>query len=201
MKLGELWNPDDPRLAPAGDLDAVVALLEAYEPRDAHQETERERMLAFAAAHPDALHRSCLEGHFTGAAVLLDASGERVLLTHHRKLRKWLQLGGHCDGDGNLAGVALREAIEESGVEGLLIDPRPIDLDVHAIPARPARGDRPAEPRHLHLDVRFLVHAPPGATPVASEESLELGWFAPEDLAGIEVDDSVGRLFRIVFGG
>ena len=157
-------------------------------------------MLDLIARHPgDAHRRELAEGHLTASALVLDAARERVLLTHHRKLGRWLQLGGHCDGDPDLVRVALTEATEESGIEGLRIDPVPIDLDIHTIPARPARGNRPAEPEHLHYDTRFVVTAPPGAVEVASEESLSLGWFAPGDLARIDLDDSVRRLFNLVF--
>ena len=183
----------DPRLAPSPDLALARTILAGYVPHDADQTRTRDRMLAFCDEHPDALHRSCLEGHLTAAAVLLDPERERILLTHHRKLGRWLQLGGHCDGDANLAAVALREAREESGIAVLRIAERPIDVDVHAIPAR---GD---EPEHLHLDTRFVVLAPPDAVETVSDESLALGWFGPDDLGGIELDDSVRRLFRLVF--
>ena len=153
-------------------------------------------MLAFIEAHPlDAHLRSQLTGHLTASALLLDAAGERALLTLHKKLGRWLQLGGHCDGDANLPGVALRELVEESGIEAIEIDPAPIDLDIHGIPARPG------EPEHLHLDTRFLARAAPGAVERASCESDELRWFSPRELAGIATDDSVRRLFELAFGG
>jgi len=190
-----LWPSDDRRLAERGDLARARALVAAYAPADPAQRRERERILAFIDAHEDALLRTCLEGHLTASALVLDARGERALLTHHRKLRRWLQLGGHVDGDGNLPAGAWREATEESGIAGLAIDPRPVDLDIHPIPARPG------EPGHFHLDVRFVAHAPPGASETASEESIALGWFSPAELAGIETDESVRRLFRVVFGG
>jgi len=174
---------------------AARATLAAYAPRDAAQRATRARMLAFLDEHADALSRSCAPGHLTASALVLHPDGERALLTLHAKLGRWLQLGGHCDGDGNLAGVALREAVEESGIAGLLVDPVPVDLDVHPIPARPG------EPEHLHLDARFLVHAPPGAEPVASRESLELRWFSTADVARLGTDDSVRRLFQLAFGG
>jgi ADP-ribose pyrophosphatase YjhB (NUDIX family) len=174
-------------------LAAARALLLGYSPRDPAQAEIRERMLAFVERHPrDAHRRELLEGHLTAAAFVVDARRERALLTHHRKLGRWLQLGGHCDGDGDLARVALREGREESGIEGLALDPAPIDLDIHEIPARPG------EPAHLHYDVRFLATAPAGARAVASAESLELAWFAPRDLERVEVDDSVRRLFALV---
>ena len=148
-------------------------------------------MLAFLDEHPHDAHlRSCLPGHLTASAIVVDAKGERVLLTHHKKLGRWLQLGGHCDGDADLAAVALREATEESGIEGLEIDPVPIDLDIHTIPAR--KG----EPEHLHLDTRFLVRAPVGAQARASDESDELRWFEPAEALAIDTDESVRRLIR-----
>ena len=173
--------------------ERVRETLTAYVPPDALQAQVRARMLAFLDEHDDALERSCAPGHFTASALVVDAAGEQALLTLHRKLGRWLQLGGHCDGDGNLGGSALREAREESGIEGLALAPDPIDLDVHAIPARAG------EPEHLHLDVRFLVVAPPGAVARASSESLELRWLAAADLASIPSDDSVRRLFRLAF--
>jgi 8-oxo-dGTP pyrophosphatase MutT (NUDIX family) len=172
----------------------VRATLAAYSPPDALQAELRARMLAFLAEHEDALERSCAPGHFTASALVVDAARERALLTLHTKLGRWLQLGGHCDGDGNLGASALREAREESGIEDLALAPAPIDLDIHAIPARAG------EPEHLHLDVRFLVVAPPGAVARASSESIELRWLAAAELASITTDDSVRRLYRIAFG-
>jgi 8-oxo-dGTP pyrophosphatase MutT (NUDIX family) len=145
---------------------------------------ERARILAFLDAHPDALHRSCAEGHLTASALVVDADGAHALLMHHRKLDKWLQMGGHADGDPDLAAVALREATEESGIDGLHLtnDAVPVDLDVH-------RVEPPGEPPHLHLDVRFLAIAPAGAEPVPNDESHELGWFP---LAHLEHHDEDG---------
>jgi 8-oxo-dGTP pyrophosphatase MutT (NUDIX family) len=175
-------------------LAAARTLLAAWVPPTAEQERTRRRILAFVDAHPEDAHlRSCLEGHLTASALVLDSRGDRALLTFHRKLGKWLQLGGHCDGDADLAAVALREATEESGIEGLEIDPRPIDLDIHPIPARAG------EPEHLHLDTRFLVRAPEGAIERASAESIELRWFTREEAADLETDDSVRRLLRLAW--
>lgn len=191
------WRADDPRLAPSDDLALARGVLERYLPRDASQRAERERMLAFVDAHPlDAHRRSLQVGHLTASALLVDRARGAALLTHHKKLGRWLQLGGHCDGDANLAGVALRECVEESGIAELSIAPEPIDLDVHAIPARPG------EPEHLHLDTRFVVFAPPHARTTASDESHELRWVRPDELPALELatDGSVRRLFALVFG-
>ncbi len=170
------------------------ALLAAWTPPDAEQARERDRIVAWIDRFPcDAHRRERLEGHLTASALVVDAERGVLLLTHHRKLGRWLQLGGHCDGDANLARAALREALEESGIEGLAVDPVPLDVDVHAIPARPG------EPEHLHLDTRFLVLAPAGAKHIASPESIALSWFSPHALPD-PADASVERLVRRVFG-
>jgi 8-oxo-dGTP pyrophosphatase MutT (NUDIX family) len=183
-----------PELAPVPDLAVARLTIERYVPRDEAQAREREFILGWIDAHPDALLRSCLEGHLTSSALVLDAAGERALLTLHAKLGRWLQLGGHCDGDANLAGSALRECLEESGIDGLAIDPAPVDLDCHRIPVRAG------EPEHWHLDARFLVRAPDGAIARVSAESKALRWFAPSELASLDTDDSVRRLFERAFG-
>ncbi len=178
-----------------GDLAVARRILAEWKPPSEEQARTRDRILAFIDEHPrDAHLRSCVPGHLTASALVLDASGERTLLTHHKKLGRWLQLGGHCDGDPDLARVALREATEESGIEGLAIDAVPIDVDVHTIPARRD------EPEHLHLDTRFLVRAPAGARERRSEESNALHWFTPQEAESLETDDSVRRLLRTAFG-
>lgn len=187
---------DDPLLAPSEDLASAGAILRRYSPLDASQAEARERMLALIERRPhDAHRRSSLEGHLTASALVIDADRSRALLTHHRKLGRWLQLGGHCDGEANLARVALKEALEESGIERLAVVPKPIDLDIHPIPARPG------EPEHLHYDTRFVVIAPRGARFEVSDESHSLAWVAPNELERYSVDASVRRLFELVFGG
>ncbi len=193
--LSTLARLGDPWLAPTDDLSRAFHLLDHYEPVDRAQEDFQRRMLDLIERHPqDAHRRTLLEGHLTASALVVDARFERALLTHHRKLDRWLQLGGHCDGDANLAHVALREATEESGIPDLAVLPTPIDLDIHAIPARGS------EPEHFHYDTRFLVVAPPGAIEVLSEESHALRWLASGELASLSADASVRRLFQLVFG-
>ena len=176
-------------------------IVETYEPWCEAQVEERKRILRFIDAHPlDAHERTCVPGHLTGASILFDSTRTKVLLNHHRKLNRWLQFGGHADGDANLLGVAWRETVEESGIEPSAFSRQPIDLDVHVIPARPAKGERPAEPEHLHLDVRYLAVAPEGAEASCSDESLELRWFALDELGGPgapALDESVRRLIDL----
>lgn len=189
--LSHRWRLGDSQLEPQADLDFARVLLERYRPVDRGQLALREAMLAFIERYPwDAHLRSRLEGHLTASALVVDADFERVLLLRHRKLGKWLQPGGHCDGDANLPGVALRECCEETGIEGLEVDPRPIDLDIHPIPARPEA------PAHLHFDTRFLVVAPPGAVPRQNHESEDLRFFARHEALEIAGDDSLRRLIR-----
>lgn len=178
-----------------GDLAVARRILADWTPPTDVQARTRDRILAFIDEHPrDAHLRSCEPGHLTASAIVIDATGTKALLTHHRKLGRWLQLGGHCDGDPDLARVALREAEEESGIEGLSIDPVPIDVDIHTIPARKD------EPEHLHLDTRFLVRAPAGALERTSEESHELRWVTRAEAEALGTDDSVRRLLRTAFG-
>jgi 8-oxo-dGTP pyrophosphatase MutT (NUDIX family) len=133
--------------------------------------------------------RERLAGHFTGSAWLVDRTGARALLTHHRKLGRWLQLGGHADGDADLAAVALKEAEEESGLTGLALEPGVFDLDRHWIPAR---GDVPA---HWHYDVRFVVRAGAHEAFTVSEESLDLAWRDIRELRDDAAsDESVRRM-------
>lgn len=144
---------------------------------------------AFIDFHPDCFQRSCRVGHITGSAWIVNRAGDRVLLTHHRKLARWLQPGGHCDGDPDTLKVALREAREESGIEVRALDEAIFDLDVHLIPARED------EPAHYHYDVRFLVQAKEDGFRV-SEESRALAW-VPADRVGVFTnDESVLRMAR-----
>jgi 8-oxo-dGTP pyrophosphatase MutT (NUDIX family) len=134
--------------------------------------------------------RRTVPGHLTASAVVVDAARARVLLLHHAKLRRWLQPGGHADGDLELAGVALREASEESGIEGLAVLVPAIEVDVHRVDHGDAAG------AHLHLDVQFLVAAPPDAALRPNEESTAISWVAPHEVAGRTGDADLARLVQ-----
>ncbi|HEY8994404.1 MAG TPA: NUDIX hydrolase [Lacunisphaera sp.] len=171
----------------------AIDLLRRYEV--GAESGEEAAMLAeyipFITAHPDCLWRTCLEGHLTASAWIVDAARTRTLLTHHRKLDRWLQLGGHVDGDPDLAGAALREAHEESGLTRLkLLRPEIFDVDRHRIPAR---GD---EPEHWHYDVRFLIEADETEPLKVSNESKDVAWVKLEDVAGLNPSESLARMVR-----
>jgi 8-oxo-dGTP pyrophosphatase MutT (NUDIX family) len=186
-----LLSADDPALASSDRLaDVIDALadLDLAEP----QEATRAAMVAFAAEHADALFRSSGTGHFTGSALVVDADARRTLVLFHRKVQRWLQPGGHADGDANLAAVALKEATEETGIAGLQVDPRPIDLDIH-------RFESAHETSHLHFDVRFLVVAPRNAVEQGNHESEALRWVTEAGLTDLGVDPGTLRLARAGF--
>lgn len=149
----------------------ALRVLAAWCPEDPQQDSLRHAFLTLLNAREDACLRSCEPGHVTASAVLVDAAGARTMLTLHPRVGAWLQLGGHCEpSDESLAAAALREATEESGVSGLVVDPDPVHLAVHPVTCSLGAPTR-------HLDVRFLVRAPAGAEPVRSHESLDLRWW------------------------
>ncbi|WP_431781138.1 NUDIX hydrolase [Streptomyces chumphonensis] len=167
--------------------DAVRTLKEWSAPEEP-QERLRQAYLDHLASRPDAVRRSCASGHLTASALVVDAAAGRALLTLHGKLRMWLQTGGHCEPqDATLAGAALREATEESGVAGLSL-----------LPGGPARLDRHHTPCAWHLDVQYVALAPPGAVEAVSAESLELRWFAFDEVADASVVRLVERARRLL---
>lgn len=149
----------------------------------------------FVEQHPDCFERSCEPGHITASSWIVSHDHRCFLLTHHRKLGRWLQLGGHADGDSDVEQVALREAREESGMEHFACVPDAtglplLDLDVHPIPARPG------EPAHHHFDVRFLLIAAPDQPLRISHESTDLQWFPQSRVSELASEESLARLAR-----
>jgi 8-oxo-dGTP pyrophosphatase MutT (NUDIX family) len=173
--------------------NAVLALLSAHasgalsrEEASAVRET-----VELVTAHPDCLLRSCLPGHVTGSAWIVSPDRSQTLLTLHRKLGKWLQLGGHADGDPNLLAVAMREAVEESGLRSLrAVRNEVFDVDRHWIPARGA------EPGHWHHDLRFLIEADPAEPLTVSNESKALAWVRVRAVAELNPSESMARMVR-----
>lgn len=169
----------------------LLQLLTEHSTIDAEEERSRVRILGFVREQPQCFERTLRIGHVTGSAWLLNRDGSRALLTFHRKLGRWLQLGGHSDGDPDTLAVALREAREESGIEAIApVHASIFDVDVHRIPARAE------EPEHDHYDVRFLLRVAGDEQVRMSDESLGLRWFGAEELGAIQTDESVLRMAR-----
>lgn len=174
--------------------DLLRKLRNFCETADLQQAECARQMAEFVRNTPDCFERSHRAGHITGSAWVLNPSGKRALLTLHRRLGRWLQPGGHADGEGDTLAVALREAREESGINELTpLSVEIFDVDIHAIPASTARR----EPEHLHYDVRYLFRAAHERFTV-SDESIALGWFTPEEMGDLDPapDVSVLRLAR-----
>ncbi|MEH0575873.1 NUDIX hydrolase [Streptomyces sp. B21-108] len=161
--------------------DDAVLVLKEYE----GQEELRQTYLDHLGTHPDGMWKACGDGHITASALVIDPEHGRVLLTLHKKLRKWLQMGGHCEPvDATLAAAALREGTEESGVAGLAL-----------LPGGPVRLDRHLTPCAWHFDVQYAALAPAGAVEAISDESIDLRWFPYAEVAEV-ADESVVRLLE-----
>ena len=134
-------------------------------------------------------HRDHLPGHITGSAWIVNKDRTKVLLVHHAKLNRWLQPGGHADGEEDVLNVALRESDEETGVKNFNVLQKTIfDLDIHTIPARKDF------PQHEHYDIRFLIEANDHDEVVVSEESHDVKWIPLKDLATYNDEASILRL-------
>ena len=184
-RMSRWLSADAPELIEHDDLDLVWAAIEPI--GDPVLAGERRRMRELLDTRPDPLERHERPGHFTGSALVVHADLERTLVLFHTKLQIWVQPGGHADGDANLAGVALREASEETGIEGLKVWPVAVDLDIHEV-------DPPKEDPHLHYDVRFVVQAPGDAVIDTNDESQDQRWVRPEELPALGADAGLQRL-------
>jgi 8-oxo-dGTP pyrophosphatase MutT (NUDIX family) len=170
----------------------LTQLLQTHQPFDAEEQRMTSETLIFIGQNPDrCFDRSLLEGHVTGSAWITDAQQSQVLLLHHRKLDRWFQPGGHCDGQPNVAAVALREAEEETGLEGLQLSENKIfDVDIHWIPARNE------EPGHWHYDIRFWVIASPEIPLKSNVESKGLEWIPLTEVARYNDSTSIMRMVQ-----
>ena len=177
----------------------LLDMLECYRRAFPAEAEVVDRIVALVTEHTDCFERTCRPGHITGAAWILSADRRRCLLTHHRIANRWLQLGGHADGQTHVEEVALREAREESGmiqfdfvpIGGTLL---PLDVDVHDIPARFDAAGRLIEDAHEHHDVRFLLVAHAGQTITVSDESHDVAWFTTEEVLRLTDEESVLRM-------
>ncbi len=165
----------------------LLELLASYSRRHPEEAQTCARFMQIVSDHERCFERDCWAGHVTGSAWLVDPGQQALLLTHHRKLDMWLQLGGHSDGDSDTQGVAVREASEESGLGVTVLDADIFDIDIHPIPARKS------DPEHLHFDVRFALQAD-SANFTVSGESLDLAWAPIEQLETYTKEHSILRM-------
>ncbi|QMW06313.1 NUDIX hydrolase [Spirosoma foliorum] len=169
----------------------LLQLLHQHTPADPNEQAMTQATIAFVEQYPDCFERSLLIGHVTGSAWIVSPDRTQTLLIHHRKLDRWLQPGGHADGDPDVAAVALREAQEETGLSSVrLLSPAIFDVDVHQIPARKEVLE------HLHYDIRFLLEADPNELFGDSDEINNIRWFSLENASELTDSESILRLIR-----
>jgi 8-oxo-dGTP pyrophosphatase MutT (NUDIX family) len=173
--------------------DSAISLLTDWQSPDPDQDALRHAVLAFLHSRPDSCERACAAGHITASTLVVDAAGEKVLLTLHPRFGRWLQLGGHCEAtDADIVAAALREATEESGIEGLRLNPTLAAIHVHPVTCSLGVPTR-------HLDLQFIATAAADAEIAISSESLDLRWWPignlPEgaDSSLIRLVDTVRR--------
>lgn len=178
-------------------------MLDRYAARYPEEREVAARIRALVRAHADCFDRTCRPGHVTASAWVTTPARDRFLLVHHRKLGRWLQPGGHMDGQPDVAAAALREVEEETALASVHLanagagaELTPFDLDIHVIPARHDGVGDEIEDAHEHHDVRVLVIADGDLTPHVSDESHAVRWFTPEELLAATDEESVLRLYR-----
>ena len=149
-------------------------------------------MLEFFNRDKNCFQKNNQGGHFTGSAWVVSPDRSQVLMTNHKKLNMWLQLGGHADGIDDLISVAIREAKEESGFDNfVLLSENIFDLEIHEVPAIAE------DPVHLHYDVRFLLEADPkNNTIVISDESHDVQWIALDKVVKLNPENSMQRMVK-----
>jgi 8-oxo-dGTP pyrophosphatase MutT (NUDIX family) len=167
----------------------LLSLVQHYKKSFPAEVSMPERLEQFVMDNADCFERSLLIGHVTGSAWILDKDKKKTLLTHHRKLNRWLQPGGHADGDSIVSRVAMREAQEESGLEDLnLVSNEIFDIDIHLIPARKN------EPEHYHYDCRFLIQCTGDEIYSVSDESHDLAWIPLVEIKKYTDEPSIMRM-------
>jgi 8-oxo-dGTP pyrophosphatase MutT (NUDIX family) len=164
-----------------------------FDLRTEHDESCASRLIDLIRSRENAFDRNPEPGHVTGSAVVVSEDFEMLLMTHHAKLGRWLQLGGHCDGIKDAYFVAKKEAYEESGLDHIeSLTSQILDLDIHTIPASSR------DPEHLHYDVRYLFRADTCAALQVSAESRSLRWVPLVDLESVTTEVSVLRLRSLI---
>ncbi|MBT3605524.1 MAG: NUDIX hydrolase [Candidatus Latescibacteria bacterium] len=170
---------------------SILQQLESYLNQYPNESAMVARYISFVKTNEDCFERSLQIGHVTGSAWVVSREGTHTLLTHHKKLNKWLQLGGHADGDADVLRVSKREVAEESGI----VDVVPVgdgifDVDIHLIP------ERKDEPEHYHYDVRYAFQVTGDEDYVVSDESHDLAWIEMGQLHKKTQEESMLRMAR-----
>lgn len=163
--------------------------IEQYQAYNQREEGMRLRFLELLN-DDDCFLRSRLAGHLTASAWVVNHDESNVLLMHHKKLDKWLQPGGHCDGVENVLRVAQKEVEEETGLTIEVSDQKIYDLDIHHIP------EKEGIPAHEHFDIRYKFVAPKGAVIIKNEESNALEWVKLSDLGRFTSEASILRMLE-----
>lgn len=171
----------------------LLKQLQEYELKYPEEKKKVERFNTFVTRYSNCFERSLEVAHLTASCWLWNHDQSAALFTLHKKLKKWLQLGGHADGDSNLLEVALKEAREESGIDQITpLSTEILDIDIHEIPARPN------EPTHFHYDVRYMLQATEDLPFIISEESDDLKWISLEKLDSLDFEESIARMHQKV---
>jgi 8-oxo-dGTP pyrophosphatase MutT (NUDIX family) len=167
----------------------LIAQLNDYSLRHPEEAKTAGAFMGFVGTEKECFSRELAIGHITGSAWVVNADGSEVLLTHHRKLDRWLQLGGHADGDPDILSVAMKEAEEESGLVNFThLGSGIFDIDIHPIPARKQ------DPEHLHYDVRYVLRANGSLDYIVSDESHDLRWVKLDDVETLTTEPSMMRM-------
>jgi 8-oxo-dGTP pyrophosphatase MutT (NUDIX family) len=173
--------------------DQLIKDIQVYIPHN--NEDNNAQQFIDLLHHPRCFYRDHFEpGHITGSAIMINQQGNQILMNHHKSLNKWLNFGGHCDGEEDVFNVAIRETMEESGLTAFKpMTSQIIDLDIHTIPA----NSKKAEPEHLHFDIRYAMQMTGDQRPIISAESTELKWMTFDEAKSV-ADESLRRLIQKV---
>lgn len=176
--------------------NTLIKDIESIKPLDKAEAAFIPRFTELLKNEPRCFYRDCFPAHITGSAILLNPHGDEILMNHHASLDKWMNFGGHADGEEDILAVAIRETMEESGITAFKpITSDIIDIDIHTIPANASK----AEPEHYHFDIRYAMQMTDDQPPIISHESKDLQWMDfDQALKSIDANDSLIRLITKV---